>query len=75
MDFWAYFEPVRQHMPANCSADIQAVIAHVDEVFSGQNTTAINQLKDLFGLGSLSHLDDVVNARESFGLDLGLRNF
>ena len=53
-------------MPANCSADIQAVIAHVDEVLSGKNTTAINQLKDLFGLSGLSHLDDVAGARESF---------
>jgi hypothetical protein len=53
-------------MPANCSADVQAVIAHVDEVLSGKNTTAINQLKDLFGLSGLSHLDDVAGARESF---------
>jgi hypothetical protein len=53
-------------MPANCSADVQAVIAHVDEVLSGKNTTAINQLKDLFGLSGLSHLDDVAGAREFF---------
>ena len=51
-------------MPANCSADVQAVIAHVDEVLSGSNTTAINQLKDLFGLSGLSHLDDTAGARE-----------
>jgi len=62
-------------MPANCSADVQAVIAHVDEVLSGQNTTAISQLKDVFGLGGLSHLDDFASARKSLGLELGLGNF
>jgi len=62
-------------MPANCSADVQAVVAHVDGVLSGKNTTAISQLKDVFGLGGLSHLDDVASARKSFGLDLGPSNF
>ena len=50
-------------MAANCSADIQAVIAHFDETFSGTNTTAINELKATFGMGDLTHLDDVVTAR------------
>ena len=68
-DFWRYFEPIRQYMPANCSADVQAVTARVDEVFSGTNATAINQLKELFGLGELNHLDDAAGARElSFSL-------
>ena len=62
-------------MPANCSADVQAVIAHIDEVFSGTNETAINQLKDLFGLGGLSHLDDTAGARECFALGIGLGSF
>jgi len=75
MDFWAYFEPVRQHMPANCSADVQAVIAHVDEVLSGQNTTAISQLKDVFGLGGLGHSDDFASARKYLTLELELRKF
>ena len=61
-------------MPANCSADVQAVIAHVDEVLSGQNTTAISQLKDLFGLSGLSHSDDFASARKSHSLVFGLRN-
>jgi hypothetical protein len=52
-------------MPQNCSADVQAVIAHIDEVFSGTNTTAIQQIKELFGLGDMTHLDDVAGARMS----------
>ena len=50
-------------MPANCSADVQAVIAHVDKTFSGKNVTAIQQLKENFGLGNMTHLDDVAGAR------------
>ncbi len=61
-DFWKYFEPVRQNMPANCSADVQAVIAHVDKIFNGRNTAAIQALKDNWGLGNLSHVEDVAGA-------------
>jgi hypothetical protein len=63
-DFWQYFEPIRQNMPQNCSADVQAVIAHVDEVFTGNDTDAIQELKELFGLGGVSHLDDAAGACE-----------
>ncbi|KAJ3920772.1 serine carboxypeptidase S28-domain-containing protein [Lentinula edodes] len=59
LDYWGYFEPIRQFMPANCSADVEAVIAHVDEVFSGNDATAIQVLKDNWGLGEMTHLDDV----------------
>ncbi|KAG6860254.1 hypothetical protein C0995_013704 [Termitomyces sp. Mi166 len=62
LDFWEYFEPVRLNMPKNCSADIQAVIAHVDQVFTGTNQTAIQALKNNFGLGNMTHLDDVAGA-------------
>jgi hypothetical protein len=49
-------------MPKNCSTDVEAVIGYIDEVFTGSNQTAINYIKDLFGLGVLTHLDDVVSA-------------
>ncbi|PPQ79519.1 hypothetical protein CVT25_003401 [Psilocybe cyanescens] len=62
LDFWQYFEPIRTNMPANCSADVQAVIAHVDKTFSGKNATAIQALKENFGLGNLTHLDDAAGA-------------
>ncbi|KAG7447549.1 uncharacterized protein BT62DRAFT_891405 [Guyanagaster necrorhizus] len=61
-NFWRYFEPIRQNMPENCSADVAAVIAYVDEVFSGEDTTAINAIKDEFGLSEMTHLDDVAGA-------------
>ncbi|KAG6861573.1 hypothetical protein C0995_014869 [Termitomyces sp. Mi166 len=62
LNFWEYFEPIRLHMPANCSADVQAVIAHVDKTFTGKNATAIQALKETFGLGNMTHLDDVAGA-------------
>ncbi|KAL0576862.1 hypothetical protein V5O48_005127 [Marasmius crinis-equi] len=61
-DYWRYFEPIRENMAKNCSADVEAVIAHIDQVFTSNDTEAINQLKDNFGLGGLSHLDDAAGA-------------
>ncbi|KAH8989160.1 peptidase S28 [Lactarius hatsudake] len=62
VDFWQYFEPVRQFMPQNCSNDVQRVIAHWDEIIDGGNETAFNELKALFGMSEVIHADDVVNA-------------
>jgi hypothetical protein len=49
-------------MPQNCSADVQVAIAHIDEVFSGNDTNSIQEIKELFGLGDMTHLDDVAGA-------------
>lgn len=62
LDFWAYFTPIRENMPQNCSADVQAVVAYVDQVFTSTNETAIEEVKDAFGLSDLSHVDDVAGA-------------
>ncbi|KAI0054263.1 hypothetical protein BV25DRAFT_1776703, partial [Artomyces pyxidatus] len=58
VDSWQYFEPIRQNMPQNCSADVQAAIAHIDSVLTSGNTSAINSLVHLFGVSGLKHLDD-----------------
>ncbi|KAF7320909.1 Peptidase S28 [Mycena chlorophos] len=62
LDFWQYFEPARLFMPVNCSADVEKVIAYVDEVFTSPDEGAIQAIKDGFGLGDVSHLDDVASA-------------
>ena len=62
-DFWGYFEPIRESMPQNCSADVQAVIAHVDQVFTSGTTAQINSLKANWGMQDVTHLDDVAGAR------------
>ena len=51
-------------MPLNCSADVEAAIARVDEIFTGKNKTAIQAIKDNFGIGDVTHLDDAAGARK-----------
>ncbi|KAF9044514.1 hypothetical protein BDZ89DRAFT_1058999 [Hymenopellis radicata] len=60
-DFWQYGDAVRTRMPANCSSDFQAVISHVDEVFSSDDDLAIQALKETFGMGNVTYVDDVAN--------------
>ncbi|EKM56364.1 uncharacterized protein PHACADRAFT_253438 [Phanerochaete carnosa HHB-10118-sp] len=62
IDYWGYFEPIRQFMPQNCSADVEAVIAHVDQVFTQGSESEINGLKANWGMQNLTHLDDVAGA-------------
>lgn len=52
-------------MPQNCSADVQAVIEHVDSVFTGTNQSAIDELKGILGMSEIDHLDDVAGACKS----------
>ncbi|KAM5545184.1 hypothetical protein V8D89_001295 [Ganoderma adspersum] len=61
VDFWGYFEPIRQNMPANCSADVEAVITHVDSVIGSNDASAISALQSTFGL-PLEHNDDFAAA-------------
>ncbi|KAF4615694.1 hypothetical protein D9613_012558 [Agrocybe pediades] len=57
-DFWQYFEPIRQHMPQNCSADVEQVIKYVDSVAASGNRSAIAKLEDTFGLGSVESVEE-----------------
>ena len=62
--FWEYFDPIRQFMPKNCSAEVQAVISHIDDVFTRGTTAQIDAIKSNFGLSAMTHLDDVAGARK-----------
>ena len=68
-DLWQYFEPIREHMPKNCSADVQRVIAHVDAVAASGDEEQMRVVKDIFGLGPVKHFDDFAAACE-FSLTL-----
>ena len=48
-------------MPQNCSADVQAVIAHFDAV--ADDPDAFNALKAQFGMADIEHADDATGAR------------
>ncbi|KAH9833657.1 peptidase S28 [Rhodofomes roseus] len=62
VDYWGYFDPIRQYMPANCSADVEAVITYIDETFTNGTTDEINNIKELFNMTELTHLDDFAGA-------------
>jgi hypothetical protein len=64
-NFWQYFEPVRAGLPANCSADVERVIAHVDDVLTTGTAAEIQALKNMFGLGSIVHADDFASVLEN----------
>lgn len=53
-------------MAQNCSSDVQAVIVHVDSVFTTGNQKEIDALKANWNLGNITHLDDVAGARKLF---------
>ncbi|KDQ18926.1 hypothetical protein BOTBODRAFT_153797 [Botryobasidium botryosum FD-172 SS1] len=57
--YWGYFEPIRQNMPRNCSADVQRVVNHMDLTFTLGSPAAIDVLKAQFGMLNVTHLDDV----------------
>jgi hypothetical protein len=63
--YWQYFEPIRRQMPKNCSADVEAVIAHIDTVFTFGTKAEQQSIKNLFGMGDVKHLNDVSGALRS----------
>lgn len=57
-DFDEYFHPIEEALPRNCSSDVKAVIAYVDDILSNGSEQEVTDLKALFGLSFLSHHDD-----------------
>ena len=49
-------------MPKNCSADVEAVISHVDQVLSKGSASEKSELKNIFGIGNVDHDDDAAGA-------------
>ncbi|KAK0643964.1 serine-type peptidase-like protein [Cercophora newfieldiana] len=56
-DFWTYFVPVMEATPQNCSADLQAVITHVDETLLNGSPKVKADLKAKFKLEDLTDAD------------------
>ncbi|MCJ1226910.1 hypothetical protein MMC12_003565 [Toensbergia leucococca] len=56
-DFWQYYVPVRQGMPANCSKDVSRVVRHVDHVLERGNQAEKTALKGSFGFDALEDDD------------------
>ncbi|KAK3998136.1 hypothetical protein QBC44DRAFT_228326 [Cladorrhinum sp. PSN332] len=56
-DFWQYFVPIQEATPANCTADIYAVIEHVDSILFSGTVKQKDALKTQFGLFGLEDAD------------------
>jgi hypothetical protein len=50
---WQYFVPIQEHLPQNCSKDIEAAVEYIDSILLGPDEKAIQDLKNQFQLGSL----------------------
>ncbi|KAG2346899.1 hypothetical protein BDR05DRAFT_928527 [Suillus weaverae] len=61
-DYYDYFTPIREYMPQNCSSDVQAVIAYLDEMYKANDTAGIQTLQEAFALGGLDHVGDFATA-------------
>ncbi|MCJ1312185.1 hypothetical protein MMC25_005859 [Agyrium rufum] len=57
-NYWEYFTPIQEGMPTNCSKDTNLVINHVDQVLTTGTDAEKQSLKEMFGLGSVTHGSD-----------------
>jgi len=64
-DYWAYFYPVQEGMPKNCSSDLSKVIDHIDGVLLDGTSQEKHNLKAMFGLQDIEHDDDFGAALEN----------
>ncbi|KAK2771448.1 low-affinity phosphate transporter [Emmonsiellopsis sp. PD_33] len=62
-DFWEYYEPVRKYGPGECVLMQQTFTHMLDNILIGKkgDKKLTQRLKDLFGLGELTYLDDFAN--------------
>ena len=61
-DYWEYFEAARIHGPPACVETTQKVTDVVDRILLDEdNSKYVQKLKDVFGLGKLTHNDDFAN--------------
>ncbi|KAF4126088.1 Serine carboxypeptidase S28 [Geosmithia morbida] len=56
-DFWQYFTPVLEATPENCTADVTAVIDHIDHLLLHGSETDKESLKKKFKLQELEDAD------------------
>ncbi|KAL9069355.1 MAG: hypothetical protein Q9157_006194 [Trypethelium eluteriae] len=53
-----WYAPIQKFAPQDCVASINAIIDKMDYLISTNNTAAIQELKSIFGLGSLGDIRD-----------------
>ncbi|EUC29559.1 hypothetical protein COCCADRAFT_106222 [Bipolaris zeicola 26-R-13] len=58
LEYPNWYKPLMKFGPSDCISRIISIIDKMDALIESGNTAAIQQLKDIFGLGSLSSLQD-----------------
>lgn len=53
-----WYNPIQKFAPSDCTSRINNIIDKFDSLVAANNTAAIQQFKELFGLGALSDLRD-----------------
>lgn len=53
-----WYDPIQTYGPQDCITRINDIVDKIDKLIETNNTAAIQQLKEIFGLGSLSDLGD-----------------
>lgn len=69
VDFWEYYEPIRQSAPAACIETLLSHTTTIDTLLALKNSYVTSSLKSYFGLGNVTQDDDFVNA---LSMPLGL---
>lgn len=70
-DYWQYYAAIAKYGPEACISTQQILTHMVDNIVIGKNDTNLTStLKDAFGLGDLTHIEDFTNQLAS-----GVGNF
>jgi hypothetical protein len=57
IDFYRY-DPIQKYGPSDCTTYINGIIDKMDRLIAEKNTEAIQQLKEIFGLGTIKDIRD-----------------
>lgn len=66
-DFWQFFSPIRAGMPQNCSSDLAAITAYIDDAASTWPPDKLAGFKDEWGLAALPNKIDFASYVFVFG--------
>ncbi|KAF2502375.1 extracelular serine carboxypeptidase-like protein [Lophium mytilinum] len=53
-----WYDPIQKFGPSDCIASINGIIDKMDQLVQAKNTKAIQELKEIFGLGDLTDIRD-----------------
>lgn len=64
------YAPIQKFAPSDCTASINAIVDKFDGLVATNNTAAIQQFKEIFGLGALvDNRDFAMTSKSTFSKD------